>query len=137
MSAQCVAVSRRKTKDETVSAMQVVTEAPPTPPYVEKPVSDAEKTLALQELPRTTDTAVAIMATEKGAPSNIVSTKPVSTPTKKFLKVQELDDEGKPTGVTVEVEKVSRKNKYINTLRKWTAGVVPVLIFFALLVHGM
>lgn len=63
---------------------------------------------------------------------------PVAKPVKAVKKtVMTLkDDDGKDIG-TVEMEKVTKKRKYVATLARWTHGVIAVLVLFSALMHGM
>lgn len=60
--------------------------------------------------------------------------KAVKAPKKQKVEIE--DETGKVTGF-VEMDVVSRKKKYVQTLRRWTAGVPAILVLFASLMHGM
>jgi hypothetical protein len=56
--------------------------------------------------------------------------------TPKKSKIEVEDENGKVTGY-VEVDRVSKKRKYVATLKRWTNGASILLLSLALLTHGM
>lgn len=56
------------------------------------------------------------------------------TPKKEVVEIE--DETGKVTGFR-ELDKISRKRKYVATIRRFTQGVIPVLILLSDLIHGM